>query len=179
MYNLCKALARTSDGSRFGVEQRNLRELIPPQDVTEKLVHAYLRTFETVTRVLHVPTFLAEFHDYFTNPYAQTDAFLVTLMAVMAIGVGFCPDVSGWGAAAWIQTVQAWVDSSVSRKATVADVQIACLLLLARQSSNVDWESANLHVGALVQKAMQLGLHIDPSLLPGLSFYAQETRRRL
>lgn len=160
-------------------QQANLRDQIPPQHIADKLVQAYLRTFESVFRVLHVPTFLEECSDYFANLELARDEFLITLMLVMAIGIGFCPEVTGWNAHAWIHSAQAWLGPSKRKHASIPGVQITCLLLLARQSNNVEADVIVVQVGALLHLAMQTGLHVDPSLLPATSFYDQEIRRRL
>lgn len=98
----------------------------------------------------------------------------------MAIGTSFCPESSGWHAWSWIELAQAWLGPLIDKThANISGVQIACLLLLARQSSNFGDYFIGGQVGALLHLAMETGLHIDPSLLPGTSFYDQEMRRRL
>ena len=142
-------------------------------------MHAYLRTFESVFRVLHVRTFLEACNEYFSNSELAGEEFLVTLMLVMAIGIGFCPEVAGWDAHSWIRSAQAWLGPLKRKHASIPGVQITCLLLLARQSNDFEADVIGVQVGALLHLAMQTGLHVDPSLLPATSFYDQEIRRRL
>ncbi|KAL4809093.1 fungal-specific transcription factor domain-containing protein [Aspergillus unguis] len=179
-YQTCNKLAKSRKDPQPPFRLSDCSQYIPPPNITERLVAAYFRTFESVFRILHEPTFLSQCSDYFAEPGIAGDEFPVTLMLVMAIGIGFCPDIAGWTARSWIESAQAWLGPPTEKnRATIAGVQISCLLLLARQSNNVDSDGVGVSTGSLLQLAMQTGLHIDPRLLPGLSFFDQEIRRRL
>jgi hypothetical protein len=179
-YQMCNKLAKARKDPQRPFRLSDYAQYIPPRYITERLVAAYFRTFESVFRIMHEPTFLSQCSNYFADPSTAGDEFLVTLMLVMAIGIGFSPDIAGWSALSWIESAQAWLGPPTKKcHATIAGVQISCLLLLARQSNNVDSDGVGVSTGSLLQLAMQTGLHIDPLLLPGLSFFDQEIRRRL
>ncbi|KAF7596250.1 hypothetical protein BBP40_002783 [Aspergillus hancockii] len=178
-YQTCKRLAKMNHNTR-PLHQIKLRDHIPPRNIAETLVYAFVRTFESVFRILHVPTFLHECNNYFTTPETASDEFMITLMLVMSIGIGLCPEITGWTARAWIQSAQTWLGPPTEKsRVNIPGVQNYCLLLLAKQINNVEVDFICISVAALLQLAMQTGLHIDPSLLPGLSFFDQEIRRRL
>ncbi|OAA77120.1 Transcription factor [Akanthomyces lecanii RCEF 1005] len=178
---LCKELAKPGQEDEVvGNASSNLASLAPPQHIAEKLVHAYLRTFESVFRILHVPTFLEDCSDYFANPEFATDEFLVTLLLVGAIGIGFCPELTLWSARPWIHAAQAWLTPFIQQSGNgISAIQVSCLLLLAKQTNDLGSQDIDVQVGAVLHLAVQTGLHIDPLLLPGTNFYDQEMRRRL
>ncbi len=60
-----------------------------PKDIADRLVGLYLETFESVYRVLHIPTFQREYHDYWNNPASCSDGFRLKFLLVMAVGSCF------------------------------------------------------------------------------------------
>src|SRR4051794_14293482 len=66
----CKTLAKTIKTQSF-VHQPvppDIRDYIPPKEVSDQLVHAYFQTSELVFRVLHIPTFHKDYNRYWENP---------------------------------------------------------------------------------------------------------------
>ncbi|KAK7701347.1 hypothetical protein SLS64_010390 [Diaporthe eres] len=59
---------------------------IPSKQLADELVEAYLRTYETIHRVLHVPSFRLEYARYWQNPKGARQAFVIQLQLCMAIG---------------------------------------------------------------------------------------------
>jgi len=178
-YEACEKLAKATKAIP-SPPNAVLLDHIPPRKIAEKLVQAYLRTFESVLRILHVPSFLHECNNYWAYPEMASDEFIIHLILVMAIGIGFCPERTGYTASSWINVAQAWLGPPTEeRRIKISGVQIYCLLLLARQSSNVGADFIWISAGALLRTAMHIGLHIDPTQLPEMSFYDQEIRRRL
>lgn len=157
--------------------------MIPPREVTEQLIQAYLRSFESVLRILHVPVFLNECHNFWVRPDEATSEFLLQLLMVIAIGASFSPKQSAsYDPSTWIHAVESGL-SSISEKSrtSIGGVQILCLVLLARQINPylTGTDLAGISVETLVRAAMRNGLHISPQRLPQISFYEQEIRRRL
>jgi hypothetical protein len=70
----------------------DLRSTIPPQPVCEELVQCYLRTFEPIYRVLHVPSFWESYRIFWTEPQSSPMSFLMKLVLILAIGTAFYPD---------------------------------------------------------------------------------------
>lgn len=62
---------------------------MPPREVADKLIGNYLRTFESTYRILHVPTFEAEYAQYWENPATTGTGVVIKLLLVMAIGTSF------------------------------------------------------------------------------------------
>lgn len=161
----------------------HLRNLLPPKEITDQLVQTYLRTFESVLRVLHVPYFLGECQRFWHSPDDASPEFILQLLMVAAIGAGFSPKLVGdYNPSTWIHAAEVGLRSIDSEKrASVTGVQILCLVLLARQinpdstEKNLPWITAE----GLLRAAMHIGLHITPSRLPPMSFYEEQIRIRL
>lgn len=166
---------------------RDLGDYVLPQNMTRQLVQAYLRTFEHVYRVLHVPTFQQEYKSYWADPQAATIPFVTKLLLVCAIGACFHPDFARAKAnnlrslvPQWIQIAQRWLSSpSEKSRVNMEGLQIHCLVLLARQVNAVDSDVVSLSAGSLLRHAMHMGLHRDPAHVPDISCFQIEMSRRL
>ncbi|EHK98696.1 putative transcriptional activator protein acu-15 [Glarea lozoyensis 74030] len=60
--------------------------ILPPREVSDRMVNLYFCSFESTTRILHVPTFWAEYRKY----WDQQDAVApdVRLMIFLVVGIG-------------------------------------------------------------------------------------------
>lgn len=156
---------------------------IPSRDVADQLVEAYLRTFEGVLRVLHVPTFRSDYEKYWQSPETAHDYFIIQLQLVMALGAAMQDDLFSMRSLAshWLHEAQLWLILPPEKsRLTVAGIQIMCLLIQARSVCAVGHDLAWISAGALVRKAIYMGLHRDPrSLQPKMTTYRAEMRRRL
>ncbi|GKT51793.1 transcription factor mlcR [Colletotrichum spaethianum] len=166
-----------------------LREYMPPREVCDELVRLYLRTFESVFRVLHVPCFRRDYLRYWSNPQPASEPLVVQLLLVMAIGTCFYQDAVATDGAAtlrcqathWIHACQVRLAAPFRKKhLSLRRVQSQCLLVIAllTNTNAVGGDLAGISVASLVQSAMAVGLHIAPSQLP-VSPLEAEVRRRL
>ncbi|EEU48730.1 uncharacterized protein NECHADRAFT_90271 [Fusarium vanettenii 77-13-4] len=169
---------------------RDLRETLPVKETCDDLIRCYLRTFEPMYRIIHVPSFWNEYSQVWVGEHASTlqPVFLVKLSLILAIGTTF-KEVSDdaeanhlWRLAqTWIQNAQWWL-TGPSEKTTynLDGLQVFCLLLLARQTTfNCRGATSWLSSGSLLRAAITMGLHRNPKLFPGLSLYQREIRARL
>ncbi|KAL2018175.1 hypothetical protein VTK56DRAFT_1200 [Thermocarpiscus australiensis] len=159
-----------------------LGKTVPPEETARRLVEAYFRTFESVYRILHQPTFWRNYRKYWEDPAAADPAFLVQLQLCMAIGTCFQDDVGllRRSAAQWIYEAKAWLISpSEKSHINFTGLQAMCLLHLARETCGVETDLAWISAGTLLRTAMYLGLHRDPENLPTMSVFSAEMRRRL
>ena len=161
-------------------------QYVPPQAIAHQLVQSYLRTFETIFRVLHVPTFQQEYTRYWNNPQGASEFFVIKLLLTMAIGTSFYqgPDNADYSlrdsASLWITASQKWLSAPFGkRRLNLSGVQIYCLILLARQTNAAGSDLTWITAGSLVRTAMTIGLHRDPSHFPNMSAFHGEQRRRL
>ncbi|KAL4805124.1 hypothetical protein BDV18DRAFT_161521 [Aspergillus unguis] len=163
----------------------DLRDTIPSQLVCDELVQCYLRTFEPIYRVLHVPSFWESYRIFWTEPQSSPMSFVMKLVLIVAIGTTFYPNhASALGnqftrlKPKWVYSAQWWLTGQSEETASLDGLQVFCLLLTARKVCRLG-PSFILSTNSLIEMAMRLGLHIDPSELPSLAPFESEMRARL
>ncbi|KAI0592992.1 hypothetical protein F4775DRAFT_579794 [Biscogniauxia sp. FL1348] len=182
LLNKCKSLGRTLKARRMPELSFKFGTNIPPREKTDKLVDYYLRTFETVFRVLHVPSFRSEYDRFWASPGTASEAFVILLQLVMAIGATFYDNHFSLRKSAlqWMYEGQCWLLGPVAKsRMTLTGLQIMILLGLARENAGLGGDIVWISVGSLTRTAMYMGLHRDPTRLPGMTRLASELRRRL
>ncbi|KAI8626585.1 hypothetical protein F5Y19DRAFT_488168 [Xylariaceae sp. FL1651] len=180
--NRCKTLGRTIKAQRSPGVITKFGTNTPPRDVADELVDAYLRTLETVFRVLHVPSFKRDYERFWTAPDAVGMPFVIQLQLVMAIGCTIYDESFSMrkSAVQWVTEAQYWLlTPSAKSILTITGLQIMILLGLARETASVGGDLVWIHVGSLLRSALYMGLHRDPSRLPKMSRLDAEMRRRL
>ncbi|KAJ2980513.1 hypothetical protein NUW58_g6926 [Xylaria curta] len=180
--NRCKALARRIKAQRNPGIINKLGTNIPLREIADKLVDGYLRTIETVFRVLHVPSFRRDYEQYWAAPDSVGLPFVIQLQLVMAIGCTIYDETFSMrkSAVQWVTEAQYWLLGPPAKgKLTITGIQIMALLTLARETAAVGGDLVWIHVGSLLRSAFYMGLHRDPSRLPKMSRLDAEVRRRL
>ena len=155
---------------------------MPPRDVANKLVDGYLRSVETVFRVLLVPSFKSDYEQYWAAPDKASLSFVIQLQLVMAIGATLYDSRFSMrkSAVQWVTEAQYWLIVPPAKgKLTISGLQIMILLSIARETASVGGDLVWIHVGSLLRSAFYMGLHRDPSRLPTMSRLDAEIRRRL
>ena len=61
----------------------------PTTAVCDKILSAYLRTFEPIYRILHVPSFLSDYQNFCNDLQSSSTTFRIRLALVLAIGTTF------------------------------------------------------------------------------------------
>ncbi|RJE27028.1 Transcription factor [Aspergillus sclerotialis] len=164
----------------------DLRKTFPNRAACDQLVYSYLRTFELIYRVLHIPSFWKEYDKFWEQPEAAESLFVIKLMVILAIGTTFYPHK---GAIAehpyrsltqkWIYGAQWWLTGPLEKSTFSMDgLQLFCLVLISRQACGLG-ASPWLSTGALLNMAMTMGLHREPETFPALSVFQSEMRARL
>ncbi|KAJ0422507.1 hypothetical protein BJY00DRAFT_77989 [Aspergillus carlsbadensis] len=182
LHEKCHRLARTIKVQITPVPGAlpNFRDLLPSRSVADILVAGYLRTFESVYRIIHRPSFLRRYDQFWGCPLAS-QGFIVKLLLMLAIGSVFEPGhVSRPTVAQWLYVAQQWLDLPAEQPRLDLDaIQVQCLLLIARQATAIDGENTWIRTGSLLNAAMHMGLHLDPGHLVQPSPFQAEMRRRL
>ncbi|KAI1207482.1 uncharacterized protein F4807DRAFT_434741 [Annulohypoxylon truncatum] len=179
----CKLLARSIKARRIlPWTQGQYGQFLPARSVADKLIDAYLRTFESVYRIIHVPTTRRAYNSLWENSGLVSSAHVVQLQLCLAIGACFYDEAFSFRPQAlqWVREAEHWLAASGKLRSTVFDIQTMCLLQLARQTSqhlpeHQVWASS----GALVRAAMADGLHRDPARLLNIPGSEIDVRRRL
>ncbi|PWY77641.1 C6 zinc finger domain protein [Aspergillus eucalypticola CBS 122712] len=164
----------------------DLLSTIPTRSVCDELVQCYLRTFESIYRIVHIPSFNKEYQQFWDHPPATPTPFLMKLALILAIGTTFHPQRGKAGKEydtqliqTWIHAAQWWLTGPTEKNTFNLDgLQIFCLLLLARQLGSPG-PSLYLSAASLLQTATAMGLHRDSAHFPSLSPFQSEMRARL
>ncbi|KAK4142535.1 uncharacterized protein C8A04DRAFT_29812 [Dichotomopilus funicola] len=179
----CKGLGNAVLTTRSARSVRpQLGNEIPDEKTARLLVDAYFRTFESVYRIIHRPTFWEGYRRYWENPSEADTTFVVLMQLCMAIGTCFQDEVVGLRrlATQWIHEAQVWLVSPIEKcLVSFAGVQVMCMLHIARETCGVESDMVWISAGSLFRTAMFLGLHRDPDNLPNMSVYGAELRRRV
>jgi hypothetical protein len=176
-------IIKTSRSLQPSISQE-VHDSVPPKEVCDVLLDCYLRTFEGVYRILHVPSFRQEYEAYWTGAIAEKPSVILKILLVCAIGVPFYDGLDQpllrRAYIKWIQAATQWLNGPhVKSKLNMAGLQIQILTLLARQICNIDGDHIWIPAGSLLRTAMHLGLHRDSEHFEKISLYHREMRRRL
>ncbi|KAI0018891.1 hypothetical protein F4780DRAFT_474900 [Xylariomycetidae sp. FL0641] len=157
---------------------------IPSRAVCDRAYRHYLRTFEPVFRILHVPSFQREYASYWSQPDGRQNAFLMKLLMILVLGSIFLSDRAEHDeirshAREWAYVVQWWLTGPTECEAMGLDgIQVFCLLTLARQAHSLGG-TASIATDALLKLSFTVGLHLDPRNFTSISPLESELRRRL
>ncbi|KAL5364902.1 hypothetical protein BJX96DRAFT_168662 [Aspergillus floccosus] len=156
---------------------------MPTKDVADSLVEIYLRTFEGVRRVLHIPTFRREYEALWTSDGPPDMAFVVQVKLVLSLGATMYDDNFSLlpSATRWVREAQTWLSEPQAKsRLTSQFLQTNILLILARDVVGVSGSLVWITAGSLLRMAIFMGLHRDPSYLPGRkNTFTAEMHRRI
>ncbi|UKZ54652.1 hypothetical protein TrVGV298_008464 [Trichoderma virens] len=179
----CKTIGRKIKKNRLKpLSSTNLGAQIPDRELADVLVENYLRTFEGVFRVVHIPTFRADYAKFWENNHPPNESFVILMQLAMALGAALYDEHFSLRpmVTQWIFEAQMWLMIPPEKKRiNMEGIQIQCLLLLAKSTCNVGVDMVWMMAGNLVRNAMFVGLHRDPQYLGDLTIYRAEMRRRL
>lgn len=175
-----------------------LRLLLPPQDVTDLLVHNYIETFESTYRVLHLPSFFEEYSQCLQSMEQARPAFVALLLVMIA--AAYCTKVEKRSllrgdstidredAASYIRVVESWLALQSHKHVTPITFQIRAIILIAQQVNSIKCKRTYTESGTLVRLAISAGLHRDSEIVntrhsnpakKRVTLFDQELRRRV
>lgn len=175
----CQSLAKIIKSQRKPSWPLLERADLPLKSVADDLVDCYLRTTETIYRVLHVPSFKRDYDTLWISNTESNMAFVMLLKLVLAIGaVTYDDDFSlRTLAIVWIHEVSNWVARpEFKSQLNIQTLQTNLLLLIAREVVNVGGELVWISAGALYRTAIFMGLHRERN---HKGLFALQMRRRL
>lgn len=167
--------------------QKRMSDILPTKPICDRLLDAYIGMSEGLYRIVHVPSFRAEYEVYFQTRQAS-DGFLPRLMCMLSLGARFETDKRGLShdrkdgihAPTACALARAWLDSMRGRQ--IADMDtLQCEVLLLHASRMMSSRNAEswTQLGFIVRMAMTMGLHRDPDEFPQIRPFYAELRRRL
>ncbi|KAJ4201773.1 hypothetical protein NW767_006311 [Fusarium falciforme] len=154
---------------------------IPQRSVADRLIGRYLNTFEKIYRIVHVPSFRRCYDLYWSGTNHRPIAFILQMQLCMALGaLSYDDDYSlRPQALQWIREATFWLEFGEQARTTISTLQSMCLLGLARSMNSLHGDRAWVFGGALIRSAMSIGMHRDPTKLPGILKGEVEMRRRI
>ncbi|OLN81048.1 putative transcriptional regulatory protein C139.03-like protein 13 [Colletotrichum chlorophyti] len=179
----CKQLARVIKTRRTpAFNTVSTGKSMPSREVADALLGCYLRTFESVQRIVHIPTLKADYERYWQHPADASEPSIILLQLCMGIGATFYDErfTLRTLATQWFWEAMLWLITPCEKsRMTIIGLQIRCLMHHLRQTANIGCDLAWIGAGALIRTAMYMGLHRDPKSLIKMSPYRAEMRRRL
>ena len=155
---------------------------LPSREVADRLFDCYLRTSESIYRVLHIPSFRKDYDAFWVSGNPSNANFLAQLQLVLVIGSTTSDEHFSLRSSAiqWASAAQAWLSQpKFKARLDLQSIQTQLLFVLAQEKVAVGGDPTWILAGALIRKAVYIGLHRDPSYLPASSTFAVEMRRRL
>ena len=131
----------------------------------------YVSHFESAFRILHIPSFWAEYEHYWEHPAETVSALQLKIQLVVAIGLCLqgrserddSASVFHSTACQWIRDAHEWLFAPAEKdRLRIDGLQIACLLVLACQTLDFGGDIVYVTMGNVVRMALQMGLHRDP-----------------
>lgn len=167
--------------------QKRMADILPNKIICDRLLDAYITMSEGLYRVVHVPSFQAEY-EAFWQQRGVSDAFLPRLMCMLSLGARFETDKRGLShdrsdgihAPTACTLARAWLDGLRGKQLVDMDtLQCEVLLLHATRMMSSKNQDSWMQLGSIVRMAMIMGLHRDPDEFPQIRPFYAELRRRL
>lgn len=155
---------------------------LPNRTLADELVHNYFKSYESLYRVLHAPTFRVKYEAVWSGGAERDEAFVILLKLVIAIGTALYdpPSDVRSSAARWTYEAQTWLAKPNSKsRLGLQYIQTHMLCLFAREVTGIGEDVLWTNAGSLYRLGMHMGLHRDPARLPKGTPYDSEMRRRL
>lgn len=167
-----------------GAPDPELLVLVPPRETTDRLWQTYSAHFASYCRVLHTPTFEAEYRRFWATQRQQAPRhFLPQLLSICAIASCFRDEdrLRGEGRVrTWIEAVRVWLFRADPRaQLTIGFLQAHLLMLIAGDVHWIKIDRSWISSGSLIRNAISAGLHREPRDFYRISPFHAELRRRL
>ncbi|KAI5862280.1 fungal-specific transcription factor domain-containing protein [Durotheca rogersii] len=167
-----------------------LESLLPPKEETDSLVAVYLDQFEQIHRIIHVPTFKAEYEAFWDPAKTKNAAFTALLLSMISVSCSLDMQASSKFVGVKSSSIQMaercvracdeWHQRQSQKHRKLVHYQISCLLYLAKRVNIVKKKRFWTTSGAMIRDGITVGLHQDPDHVTAqISPYFAEMRRRL
>ncbi|KIW19545.1 hypothetical protein PV08_00117 [Exophiala spinifera] len=175
--------------SQEGIVER-FEALIPTRNTADMLVQTYIDRFEVIHRIIHIPTFMADYCGYWDKTCLVSADFFAQLLLMMATGSSLHPEVAFNGVQLnpsrrfclrWIDAVESWLVPSTFDPASESSYTLTThtLLVVAKRANSVHESALWSSTGSLVRRAMAAGYHREVGSAMHISLFNREMRRRL
>ncbi|KAI0598101.1 hypothetical protein F4775DRAFT_557729 [Biscogniauxia sp. FL1348] len=172
--------------------KRQMLALLPEKTVMDRLMNRYFNSNSPSQHIIHIPTFTKQYNAFLKDPQGTDLHWIATLFMVMALGILFSTFQSPH---------ELEVDSDVPAIDRFKQYRGICGWALIRGKyyqpgpftlqafllygegeflyNRVSQMNCYLLSATLIRVMLKMGLHRDPSKLPGITPYEGEMRRRM
>lgn len=186
-----KVGVKEEKGRVFGMDAEVFAAL-PEKTVVDMHVSAYFQTWGTTYRILHEPSFLEDYHNFWKHTpgdYSQA-TFAAMLVLIIANTKCLAPkddvfvdDASAdrESASNFIKLYDSWFSRQTQKRYDLLFSQLQCMALLTKRVNCIQLKQDWVASGGLVRLAIASGMHRNPSILTSgkTSEFEKEMKRRL
>ncbi|KAI0015807.1 hypothetical protein F4780DRAFT_44086 [Xylariomycetidae sp. FL0641] len=167
---------------------KRMADILPEKPVCDLLVRVYLKGSESIYRIVHIPTFMNQYENYWEGKQLP-EAFLPQLLSILCLGYRFIGagkgkfqnDREGIHIPTACSLVRLWLDSLRGKQLVeFSTLQTEVIHILAQRMIKSQNQETWTGLGLIVRMAMTMGLHRDPGEFPQkISPFWAEQRRKL
>ncbi|KAK1829648.1 hypothetical protein QBC39DRAFT_262647 [Podospora conica] len=174
------------------MSRREILGLLPPRSDADRLVRRYFGASSPTQIVIHQPTFIRQYNDFWQDPYHAPMEWIALLLMVISQGIVFAiyaapeeieciPGASQPDKYRRLRAAAGWALVASKYTSPSHTKMQAFLLYVATEFMTNRTSSANCYVlsSVAIRLMLQMGLHRDPDKLPNISPFDGEMRRRL
>jgi hypothetical protein len=179
-------------GARTYGTDAEILAVLPERSIVDVQAALYFQTMETTYRILHEPSFWAEYHQFWEQQSNDKERIGFAVMLVLTVAITKCltpkDDVfigdttaDRQNASNLIDVCESWISQQPRKRITLAFFQLHCLMLLAKRVNCVKLKQDWVTSGDLLRLSLASGMHRDPALLGDgrISDFDKEMKKRL
>ncbi|KAH0379840.1 hypothetical protein KCU92_g7927, partial [Aureobasidium melanogenum] len=162
-------------------ENLTLDALLPPQGDADQLVAFYLDNYEHLHRIVHVPTFKKQYHDFWLSDQPRSPAIASLIMSTMAVSASAPPIGERYQdmASRWSVSVDEWLRQQSPKRYELVHYQVLCLSYLAKRMNQIHKKLFWTESSNLLQRAILDELPYNDSVSRSEDVFKVEMRRRI
>ncbi|KAK0720079.1 fungal-specific transcription factor domain-containing protein [Lasiosphaeris hirsuta] len=172
--------------------RQDILDALPPRQIADIIVHRYFSANSPTEHLVHRPTFVKEYHEFWQDPHKAPMDWIALLMSIISMGAFFSTyvaptEMDSPGGTPPMERFRrfhaATASALVAAKYTSPTCVIIQALLMHLGTEFISNRSSQTNCYLLSSTAMRLmlkmGFHRDASKLPNLSPFHGEMRRRM
>ncbi|KAF2471765.1 uncharacterized protein BDR25DRAFT_285369 [Lindgomyces ingoldianus] len=182
-------------GRQRHATRHELVSALPSRTETDELVNTYFESMDMAPTLIHRPTFLHEYAQFWEHPFETSVMWLGLLFGVLSVATRFNSVVDNYGDTADdelnVSLITAAMDSYRERlvqclvladysKCPPFTIETLLLYYVSEYLRSRDTQFGTwILVGMIVRISFRMGYHRDPSRFPEISVFQGEMRRRM
>ncbi|KAG9570673.1 hypothetical protein KCU71_g3984, partial [Aureobasidium melanogenum] len=162
-------------------ENLTLDALLPPRGDADLLVAFYLDNYEHLHRIVHVPTFKKQYHDFWLSNQSRSPAIASLILSIMAVSASAPPTGEHYQdmASRWDVSVNEWLRQQSPKRYELIHYQVFCLSYLAKRMNQIHKKLFWTESSNLLQRAILDELPYTDSVRCSEDVFKLEMRRRI